>query len=218
MKKAIWIFLVVSMLIFISCSKEKAIEDVNTSVVSPTDAVNAKEYVFDVSKEWDAKDYKEAYGQDIYHFAAPVLSPYKYTYHCEVSGLTIDDIANELGTVMMEDLKRTYDGKTFTVTEYKNLVGNVMGKDELKQWKDNYLAVTGKKAVLSEGQWLCTYSCEYKYTGVYADIGEMPPDMEWMKTLTLDGSGEDYVFIIQKVDEDEYIMRGMPKTVSSSLD
>jgi hypothetical protein len=113
---------------------------------------------------------------------------------------------------MMSDFMSDYEGKTFTVTEYQNLESNVMDEAEFAEWQERY-SNTGKNVILKENQWLCTFDCEYKYTGVYGNIGEMPSDWEWMNGFSTDGSGEDYVFIIQKVNDDEYILRGLPKTI-----
>ena len=167
---------------------------------------------FDASKEWDANEYEKIHGQKLNYFNAPILSPYKYTYHCESKDITIDEVALAIGTIMMDDFMKDYEGKTFTVTEYQNLTAHVMDETELDEWENHYRE-TGKNVILKENQWLCTFDCEYKYTGEYGNIGEMPADLEWKKGLDTDGSGEAYVFIIQKVSEVEYIMRALPKTM-----
>jgi hypothetical protein len=168
-------------------------------------------YYFDASKDWDASESEKKYGQKLNYFNAPIHSPYKYTYQSK--DRTIDEVALALGTIMMENLMRDYEGKTFTITEYQNLDSNVMDAAELIEWEERYSSSTGIDVILEENQWLCTFGCEYKYTGVYANVGEMPVDQEWMNGLTMDGSGEDYVFLIQRINEDEYIMRGLPKTI-----
>jgi len=181
---------------------------------NPFDSNVQKEYYhFDASKDWDANEYEKKYSQKLNYFSAPIHSPYRYTYLCESKDMSIDEVAFALGTIMMEDFMRDYDGKTFTVTEYQNLVSNVMDEAKLIEWEERYSNSTGANVDLEENQWLCTFGCEYKYTGIYANIGEMPADWEWMNGLAMDGSGEDYVFLIQKVNDDEYIMRGLPKTI-----
>lgn len=194
----------------------------NQAVSSPTPVINKQDntqdgmaqekYYFDASKEWDAREYEKMHGQKLDYFAAPIYSPYLYTYQCESKDMTIEEVALALGTVMMNDLMRDYEGKTFTVTEYQNLTALVMDETETAEWEHRYNKA-GKKVVLQENQWLCTFDCEYKYTGVYGNLGEMPTDWEWKRGMDLDGSGEDFVFIIQKVKDDEYIMRGLPKTI-----
>jgi hypothetical protein len=118
---------------------------------------------------------------------------------------------------MMEDFMQDYEGKTFVVTEYKNLDSHVFDEAELVEWEERYHN-SGKQVVIEENQWICSFECDYKYTGVYCDIGTIPSDMEWMNTLITDGSGENYVFIIQKVDDDDYIMRAAPKTIIEMKD
>ena len=62
------------------------------------------------------------------------------------------------------------EGKSFIVTEYKNLTAYVMNEEETDKWMKNYRELV-KNVVILENQWLCTYTCDYKYTGVYAGIG-----------------------------------------------
>jgi hypothetical protein len=194
-------------------------EDVRKVTVTdkpePTVA-NSKEdtYCFDASLSWDAGEYKAECGQDLNYFSAAIDSPYQYTYQCEKENMTIEEIAYELGVILMDDLMREYDGKAFTITEYRKLEPHVMSEDEVTKWETSYkLAWKSKPVVILDNQWLCSFGCEYKYTGVYAGIGEMPQKMEWMETLYRDGSGEKFAFIIQKQEDEEYIMRGLPKTV-----
>ncbi len=210
----IFLFLVLTLT---GCSKLSEVNKNDTNKNNTSDP-NSKEeyYIFDVSKEWDADEYKKTHGQELNSFNAPILSPYKYTYKAKSKDMTIDEIAYKLGEIMMEALKRDYEGKTFTVTEYQDLAVQVMNEEECKEWVDLYSKKI-KKVVIKENQWLCTFSCNYKYTGEYAGIGVMPSDWEWMTTLDTDGSGEDHVFIIQKNGEDEYIMRAMPKTVIEEI-
>jgi hypothetical protein len=214
-------FTVFIMIIFIVSGCAKPTDTVNqkdypipTAVTeeqnTPNDLNEDNIYCFDAAKEWDAADYKNKYGMDFYYFSAPIQSPYKYSYQC-VEDKSIDEIANELGNIMLKDFMRDYEGKTFTVTEYRNITAYIMNTNEFKDWEDRYSKL-GKHIELNDNQWLCTFACEYKYTGVYSGIGEMPADLEWMNTLATDGSGENYVFIIQKENE-EYIMRALPKTV-----
>lgn len=212
MKKIIVLVLLISMLS--GCTQRERTQESNFNTISPTQNTNNKDnnYIFNLSKNWDEKEYKKTFGQDLYYFNAPILSPYKYTYKCKEKDMTIDEIANELGEIMIEDLMRDYEGKTFIITEYNNLVAYVMNDAELIEWEEHFEKL-GEKVTLDKNQWLCTFSCNYKYTGIYSNIGEMPSDWEWMKTLDTDGSGENHAFIIQKISDDEYIMRGMPKTI-----
>ena len=219
MKKITVSFLLMIMLALTGCSEQDA-QETKTGTISPNPATGQYDdtyskdeyYIFDVSKEWDTDDFKKAYGQELSYFSAPILSPYKYTYKVATNDLSIEEIANKLGEIMMEDFMLDYEGKTFIVTEYKDLAAHVMNKAEYNEWVERYQE-TGKNIKLMENQWICTFSCNYKYSGVYAGIGEMPSDWEWMNTLVTDGSGENHVFIIQLNSELEYIMRAMPKTV-----
>lgn len=217
MKKFIILLLLISL--FSGCTHPQRTQESNLNTIVPTKNAQEKDinYFFNVSKEWDESDYKKTFGQDLYYFNAPILSPYKYTYICEENDMTIEEIANELGVIMIEDLMRDYEGKTFIITEYKNLVAYVMNNAELIEWEERFEKL-GKKVTLDKNQWLCTFSCDYKYSGIYSNIGEMPSDLEWMKTLETDGSGENHVFIIEKYSEDEYIMRGMPKTIMEEVE
>jgi hypothetical protein len=181
----------------------------SATAITPSDNI----YRIDVQKDWDEAEYKKVSGMDLNYFSSPISSPYQYTYLCEEGNMTIEEIAKALGEVMMKDLMQDYEGKTFTVTEYHNLVADVMSEEECSEWESTYFRMLGKKLEIMENQWLCSFSCEYKYTGTYANVGEMPADWEWMTMLTEDGSGEEYVFIIQKNDASEYILRAMPKAV-----
>lgn len=221
--KQILCVLLILVFVFSGCTNKFRTQVTTPDTFSPTptasdqnntlDSTTLDEiYCFDLSKEWDAGEYQEKFGQDLNYFSAPIQSPYKYVYKCESLDITIDEVANALGTIMMEDFMHDYEGKTFIVTEYKNLVSHVMTEDEFNEWEERF-SKAGKNVVLKENQWLCTFDCDYKYTGDYAGIGEMPIDWEWMKILTTDGSGEDHAFIIEKVSNDEYIMRGIPKTI-----
>lgn len=214
--KRILVYLYLSfVLICAGCSNQKFSQvNHNDTDIDNTSDSNLMEvyYTFDVSKEWDADEYKKAHGQELKTFSAPILSPHQYSYKAETKDMVIDEIAYKLGEIMMEDLKQDYEGKTFTVTEYQDLAAHVMNEEECKKWAERYSKLI-RKVIMKENQWLCTFRCNYKYTGEYAGIGEMPSDWEWMDTLDTDGSGEDHVFIIQKNSDDEYIMRAMPKTV-----
>ena len=221
MKLLTCLLLIIAMFAFYGCSARTQMTPSDTLSPAPITnnqnnklAPNTLEeiYCFDVSKEWDAREYEKAFGQKLSYFSAPIQSPFKYTYKCESKDMTIGDVANELGAMMMEDFMQDYEGKAFTVTEYNNLVSHVMNEAEFAEWEERF-SKTGKNVVLKENQWLCTFDCDYKYVGFYAGIGEMPPDLEWMKTLATDGSGENHAFIIQKISDDVYIMRSLPKTI-----
>lgn len=219
MKQMIYFVLTIMLLALGGCSSEAPTEPNNKVSDTSTNTTendisedNEKIYYFDASKEWDAEDYKKEHGMELYDFSSPIASPYQYTYHCKDNDMTIEEIAYELGIIMMEEFKKEQKGKAFTVTEYRNLTVHVLNDKELDEWIDRYSKAV-KKVEFKENQWLCSYECEYKYSGNLSGIGEMPDDMEWMDTLLQDGSGEDYIFILQKLSDEEYIMRGLPKTV-----
>jgi hypothetical protein len=219
MNKVLFIALLLIILVFSSCSN-KAGKQTTTDLESPTPASedesevrDAEEeiYCFDAAKDWDVEEYRDKHGQELSYFSAPIQTPNKYTYQCS-NDTGISEIALELGNIMMNDFMRDYEGKTFTVTEFHNLTAHILDTAEFNEWEENYSKL-GKHVELKDNQWLCSYTCEYKYTGVYSGIGEMPADTEWMNTLYMDGSGENYIFIIQKENDSEYILRALPKTV-----
>lgn len=218
MRKTLSLFIIIMTFVLSGCSKETTIntDTLNNALTGkpePTYALSEEGYCFDVTLDWDAKEYEVDFGQDLYCFSAVVDSPYQYTYQCENVNMTVDEIAYELGVILMEDMMRDYEGKAFTVTEYKNLKPQVLSKEEVAEWEENYKSAwSTKPVVIGDDQWLCGYQCQFKYTGVYSGIGEMPSDMEWMETLYRDGSGEKLLFIIQRGKDNEYILRGLPKT------
>lgn len=173
--------------------------------VSPT-------YYYNVIQEWEPEVYQEKYQQDINYVSAPIFTNHLYEYTPVKGDETIKDIAYELGLLFMEDMMKEYEGKTFTITEYKDLKANVLSGTELEDWYTAYKTIRNIK--LLENQWLVKYSCKYKYSGEYALIGEMPSDVEWMEGLDTDGSGETYYFIIQYDNKlNQYQMRSMTKSI-----
>lgn len=120
-------------------------------------------------KEWNPEDYKETQGGiDLNYFTAPIDSPYKYTYTSD-SNMSIDEIAYELGKILMEDMMQEYEGKMFTIVEYRDLSAHVKNEKELKEWIEFY----GSPIEIMDNQWICTFDCKYKYTGIFSGIGEM---------------------------------------------
>ena len=77
--------------------------------------------------------------------------------------MSIDDIAYKLGLIMMDTFMEDIEGKSFTVTEYKNLIAHVLNEEELDQQTKNYRNLV-KDVVILEKQRLCNYYCDYKVT------------------------------------------------------
>lgn len=230
MKKTTLFILILFLITFSGCSGESNILERPSDTLLPmisldeqldkqldeqfnimTSNDSKKVFCFDVSKEQDPDEYKRSSGLDFNYFSAGIFSPYIYSYNCEIDKMTIDEIAHSLGIIMMEDFMKDYEDKTFIITEYQNLTSHVLDDVEVIEWQDTYYNALGQKVILKENQWLCNFDCEFRYTGIYSNIGKMPEDMDWKKGLLTDGSGEDYVFIIQKTNNNEYIMRAMPK-------
>lgn len=87
MKLSVLLIPLITLLSFTSCSGQEQLNQSHSDQTSPTTTEDTntdnKYSIFDVSKEWDATDYKYAYNKDPYYFSAPIMSPYKYTYICE---------------------------------------------------------------------------------------------------------------------------------------
>ncbi len=173
---------------------------VSESLVSQEPNVDPNEYTgygkfgFDVANEIPLKEQDERYKS-----IGTIYDANKLYEFVDTNNRSIEEVALELGKIVMEDMKIDYEGKCFVVTEYKDLSANISREH-----------ITGD-LILKDNQWLCQYKAKYKYTGDFGVFGAMPSDMEWIKSFGSDGSGEDHYFIIEKISDNDYIMRSFNK-------
>ncbi len=166
----------------------------NTSTNEKEEAVSGgSKYVYDVISDVPIQQQDERF-YDMY----TVYDAYKLYEYTDKNNSSIEEVALELGKVLMEDMKTDYDGKMFTITEYKDLTAKI-DKDE------------SRLSPLKENQWYCHYEALYKYSGVYGVVGPMPKEEEWANGLGSDGD-VDYYFVIEKISDTEYAMRASRKT------
>ncbi len=162
--------------------------------VDPNEYTGYGKWGFDVANEIPLEEQDELYKSIGTIYDANKL--YKFE---DTNNRSIEEVALELGKIVMEDMKTDYEGKCFVVTEYKDLSANISREH-----------ITGD-LILKDNQWLCQYKAKYKYTGDFGVFGAMPSDMEWIKSFGSDGSGEDHYFVIEKISDTDYVMRSFSK-------
>ena len=161
-----------------------------------------QEQIFDVRYYYNRFGYN--YPDNYFDFGVNNPTLFEYT---PKENQTIEEVAYTLGEMLMNNLMQDYEGKTFVVTEYRNLKPTMYSEQMVQEWEKSP-HISGNNIKIAENQWICGFAVEYKYTGIYSLLGEMPSSIEWMTGLETDGSGEYYHFIIQKEGE-TYYMRSM---------
>ncbi len=162
--------------------------------VDPNEYTGYGKFGFDVANEIPLEEQDERY--KIFGVMYNAYKLYKYT---DSENKPIEEVAIELGKVLMEDMKADYEGKKFVVTEYNDLSADISREH-----------ISGN-LVLKDNQWLCQFKAKYKYTGDFGVTGTMPADIEWMEDFGDDGSGEDHYFVIEKISDTDYVMRSFNK-------
>ena len=84
------------------------------------------------------------------------------------TSLSPEDAAYELAVLFMDDLKAEKEGKTFRVTEYKDLSVSVMPTSQMDK-------------EISPDTWVVEIAVSYKYEGTLSPIG--PSNGEWIDVL-----------------------------------
>ena len=95
------------------------------------------------------------------------------------TSLSPEDAAYELAVLFMDDLKAEKEGKTFRVTEYKDLSVSVMPTSQMdKETAEIYFL---KDEEISPDTWVVEIAVSYKYEGTLSPIG--PSNGEWIDVL-----------------------------------
>lgn len=95
------------------------------------------------------------------------------------TSLSPEDAAYELAVLFMDDLKAEKEGKTFRVTEYKDLSVSVMPTSQMG--KETAAIYFLKDEEISPDTWVVEIAVSYKYEGTLSPIG--PSNGEWIDVL-----------------------------------
>lgn len=95
------------------------------------------------------------------------------------TSLSLEDAAYELAVLFMDDLKAEKEGKTFRVTEYKDLSVSVMPTSQMD--KETAAIYFLKDEEISPDTWVVEIAVSYKYEGTLSPIG--PSNGEWIDVL-----------------------------------
>lgn len=95
------------------------------------------------------------------------------------TSLSPEDAAYELAVLFMDDLKAEKEGKTFRVTEYKDLSVSVMPTSQMD--KETAAIYFLKDEEISPDTWVVEIAVSYKYEGTLSPIG--PSNREWIDVL-----------------------------------
>ena len=95
------------------------------------------------------------------------------------TSLSPEDAAYELAVLFMDDLKAEKEGKTFRVTEYKDLSVSVMPTSQMD--KETAAIYFLKDEEISPDTWIVEIAVSYKYEGTLSPIG--PSNGEWIDVL-----------------------------------
>lgn len=95
------------------------------------------------------------------------------------TSLSPEDAAYELAVLFMDDLKAEKEGKTFKVTEYKDLSVSVMPTSQMD--KETAAIYFLKDEEISPDTWIVEIAVSYKYEGTLSPIG--PSNGEWIDVL-----------------------------------
>lgn len=95
------------------------------------------------------------------------------------TSLSPEDAAYELAVLFMDDLKAEKEGKTFRVTEYKDLSVSVMPTRQMD--KETAAIYFLKDEEISPDTWVVEIAVSYKYDGTLSPIG--PSNGEWIDVL-----------------------------------
>lgn len=95
------------------------------------------------------------------------------------TSLSPEDAAYELAVLFMDDLKSEKEGKTFRVTEYKDLSVSVMPTRQMD--KETAAIYFLKDEEISPDTWVVEIAVSYKYEGTLSPIG--PSNGEWIDVL-----------------------------------
>lgn len=95
------------------------------------------------------------------------------------TSLSPEDAAYELAVLFMDDLKAEKEGKTFRVTEYKDLSVSVMPTSQMD--KETAAIYFLKEEEISPDTWVVEIAVSYKYEGTLSPIG--PSNGEWIDVL-----------------------------------
>lgn len=95
------------------------------------------------------------------------------------TSLSPEDAAYELAVLFMDDLKAEKEGKTFRVTEYKDLSVSVMPTSQMD--KETAAIYFLKDEEISPDTWVVEIAVSYKYEGTLSPIG--PSNGEWIDVL-----------------------------------
>lgn len=95
------------------------------------------------------------------------------------TSLSPEDAAYELAVLFMDDLKAEKEGKTFRVTEYKDLSVSVMPTSQMD--KETAAIYFLKDEEISPDTWVVEIAVSYKYEGTLSPIG--PSNGEWINVL-----------------------------------
>ena len=169
--------------------------------VDPNEYTGYGKWGFDVANEIPLEKQDERYKS-----IGTIYDANKLYEFVDTNNKTIEEVALELGKIVMEDMKTDYEEKRFVVTEYKDLSADISREH-----------ITGN-LVLKDNQWLCQFKAKYKYTGDFGVTGAMPSDMEWKNSFGDDGSGEDHYFVIEKISDTDYVMRSFNKCKRYAVD
>ena len=83
MKMSVLLISLITLLFFTSYSSQEQLNQELSNPNPPKESeditddpkTNNKQYAFDVSKEWDTTNYKDAHGQDLYYFTLQYYHP-----------------------------------------------------------------------------------------------------------------------------------------------
>ena len=95
------------------------------------------------------------------------------------TSLSLEDAAYELAVLFMDDLKAEKEGKTFRVTEYKDLSVSVMPTSQMDE--ETAAIYFLKDEEISPDTWVVEIAVSYKYEGTLSPIG--PSNGEWIDVL-----------------------------------
>lgn len=95
------------------------------------------------------------------------------------TSLSPEDAAYELAVLFMDDLKAEKEGKTFRVTEYKDLSVSVMPTSQMD--KETAAIYFLKDEEISPDTWVVEIAVSYKYEGTLSPVG--PSNGEWIEVL-----------------------------------
>lgn len=107
-------------------------------------------------------------------------NPLQYT--CEnTEGISRQQVTEKICDMIMRDMMKPAENRTFTITDYRNLTIQSYSKTELSAMNLEETPLAGLADKLTDDQWIALCTVEFRYEGTYSPIGDNEdlPDDFW---------------------------------------